>query len=206
MAKFILTTTLTFFITFASTLAVASNNNESSRDFYIGLDAGISKFGDTSNAQDVLSTADSVKLNDKHFVLGLNAGYHIHPRAAIEVGFLSGGERGSYLDDLFASTTTTHGYNLIYADAVGNLKITNSFKALGSIGIARVSRTEEVRHSPLFSGTSTEAERKNNNIGVKLGTGFQYDFNSRFALRTKADYVTGNGGLGIVTAGIQVKF
>ena len=185
--------------------------------WYMGANAGFSKAAiDTGRIGRELTgagfTIGTVTADDNHTGIKLFAGYQFHRNFAVEGGYVDLG-RFSYV----ATTTAPagvlegkmrrQGANM---DLVGTFPITNSFSALGRVGVVYTS----VRDT--LTGTGGVVVPYPNpgksDTSAKFGLGVQYDLSKAVGLRGEVERYqisdsAGNvGNIDLYTAGLVVKF
>ncbi len=185
--------------------------------WYVGANVGFSKASiDAGRIGRELTAAGftigTVTADDNHSGGKLFAGYQFHRNFAVEGGYVDLG-RFTYV----ATTTTPAGVlegkmrrQGANVDLVGTLPITNSFSALGRVGVVYTS----VRDT--LTGTGGVVVPYPNpgksDTSAKFGLGVQYDLTKAVGLRGEVERYqisdsAGNvGNIDLYTAGLVVKF
>jgi OOP family OmpA-OmpF porin len=185
--------------------------------WYVGANAGFSKASiDTGRIGRELTgagfTVGTVTADDNHSGGRLFAGYQFHRNFAVEAGYVDLG-RYTYVATTTAPAGVLEGKMRrqgASVDLVGTLPITNSFSALGRIGVVYTS----VRDT--LTGTGGVVVPYPNpgksDTSAKFGLGIQYDLSKAVGLRGEVERyqisdTAGNvGNIDLYTAGLVVKF
>jgi OOP family OmpA-OmpF porin len=185
--------------------------------WYVGANAGFAKASiDAGRIGRELTAAGftigTVTADDNHSGGRLFAGYQFHRNFAVEGGYVDLG-RYTYVATTTAPAGVLEGKMRrqgASVDLVGTLPITQSFSALGRVGVVHTS----VRDT--LTGTGGVVVPYPNpgksDTSAKFGLGLQYDLTKAIGLRGEIERyqisdTAGNvGNIDLYTAGLVVKF
>lgn len=198
-------------------LSAVQGANAADPGWYVGANAGFSKASiDAARIGRELTGAGfaigTVSADDNHSGGRLFAGYQFHRNFAVEGGYVDLG-RFTYVATTTAPVGVLEGKMRrqgASVDLVATLPITNSFSALGRVGLVYTS----VRDT--LTGTGGVVVPYPNpgksDTSAKFGLGIQYDLSKSLGLRGEVERyqisdTAGNvGTIDLYTAGLVVKF